>query len=365
MAWLFLGLVSLPFAAVLYVLTQRLGPRLLEAVPETPLAGAGEVPARGARRRIQARQLMGLRAGAAVALLALVAIGVNRGVRTTPNPKVVAPAGEVQLPSPIALKVQARFGADGTGSTQLHDPRDIAVDPAGNVYVADTGNKRVLKFSPTGSPAGAWTDIFTEPSSLAAVKDGLVVDDSETGRLRKFGFDGNPVPGFEHNLGLSHPRGIAAGPDGTIYVADTANNRILMVGPDGMPRGAFDTKGAQLEQPTGVAVDEQGSIYSIEPAASRIQKFAPDGALQAHLYLPSAVTVFPPRAIWIPGHGLTVTLPDQNELLTYGPAGVPQATFVPEAPAPLRPLGLALAHDGKSVWVVWNNSASATLLLWP
>jgi len=208
-------------------------------------------------------------------------------------------------------------------------------------------------------------ELIDRVMAVAVDKEGIVVDDSEPGHLHKFDFAGKPVPGFERDLGLSHSRGIAAGPDGVIYAGDTANNRILKVAPDGAPLGAFDTKGTKLEQPTGVAVDEQGSIYSIEPAASRIQKFAPDGALQAHLYLPTAVTVFPPRAIWIPGRGLTVTLPDQNELLTYGPAGVPQATFAPEAPAPLRPLGLALAPDGQSVWVVWNNSATVTLLLWP
>jgi DNA-binding beta-propeller fold protein YncE len=306
-----------------------------------------------------------MRAAGAVGVLALVAFGVSRWSRATPGPKAVPAAAEVQLPPPTGLKVQARFGADGAGPGQMHDARDVAVDSAGNVYVADTGNKRVLKFKPDGSPAGVWAGPFGEPSSLAVVKDGVVVDDSETGRLRKFDFDGKPIDGFEHAVGLSHPRGIAAGPDGIIYAGDTANNRIVKIGPDGALLGAFDTKGTKLEQPTGVAIDQQGSIYSIEPAASRIQKFAPDGALQAHLYLPGTVTVFPPRAVWIPGRGLTVTLPDQNELLTYGPAGVPQATFVPEAPAPLRPLGLALAPGGQAVWVVWNTSSKATMLLWP
>jgi hypothetical protein len=319
----------------------------------------------GARPRLGRRQMAGVRAGAAVLVLALVAFGVSRWPQQASGPQAVPAAAEVQLPAPLPLKVETRLGAEGTGPAQLHDPRDIAVDPAGNVYVADTGNKRVLKFKPDGSPAGDWSGPFAEPSSLAVVKDGLIVDDSETGHLLKFDLDGKLVGGFERELGLSHPRGIAAGPDGVIYAADTANNRILKVGLDGAPLGAFDTKGTKLEQPTGVAIDQQGSLYSVEPAASRIQKFAPDGALQAHLYLPSGVTVFPPRGIWIPGRGLTVSLPDRNELLTYGPAGIPEATFAPEAPAPLRPLGLALAPGGQSVWVVWNSTAAATLLLWP
>ncbi|MFI5268758.1 MAG: NHL repeat-containing protein, partial [Chloroflexota bacterium] len=245
MTWLFLGLVSLPFAAVLYVLTQRLAPRLLELVPEPSSPLVEQNLAGPTRPRLSSRQLTALRAAAAVLVLALVAVGVSRWPQATPNPKAVAPAAEVQLPPPIALKVQTRFGADGSSPAQFHDPRDVAVDPAGNVYVADTGNKRILKFKPDGSPAGTWTGAFTEPSSLAVVKDGLIVDDSETGHLHKFDFDGKPVPGFEHDLGLSHPRGIAAGPDGAIYAGDTANNRILKVAPDGAPLGAFDTKGAK------------------------------------------------------------------------------------------------------------------------
>jgi len=196
-------------------------------------------------------------------------------------------------------------------------------------------------------------------------KDGIIVDDSEAAQLHKYDFDGKPVAGFEHDIGLSHPRGITVRPEGTIYVGDTANNRIFKVGPDGAPLGAFDTKGTKLEQPTGVAVDEQGSVYTIEPAASRIQKFAPDGALQAHLFLPVSVTVYPPRAVWMPGRGLAASLPDEHQIVTYNADGVPQATFIPEGPAAQKPMGLAVAPDRKSVWVVWNTGGTVTQLLWP
>jgi len=103
--------------------------------------------------------------------------------------------------------------------------------------------------------------------------------------------------------------------------------------------------------------------------ASRIQKFAADGTLQANLFLPPAVTLFPPRAAWVAGRGLVASLPDQNELLSYGPDGIPTATFVPRpdpaAPAPLRALGLAPSTDHGLVWVVWNTSSAVTELAWP
>jgi hypothetical protein len=366
-ARLLLGLIALPLAAALYLIAPRLTALVLEPAPDAVAQPPPAVRSR-TRRRLTRAQLPYARAAGAVLVLALVTLGVSRWPAAKPGPTVVPAAAAVQLPPPTPLKIQARFGSDGAGQGQLHDPRDLAVDPAGNVYVADTGNKRVVKFRPDGSFALSWTAAaqggLVEPSSITVVPDGLIVDDSETARLHKYDFDGKPIPGFEHDLGLSHPRGIAAGPEGTIYVGDTANNRILRVGPDGALLNLFDTKGTKLEQPAGVGVDDQASVYSIEPAASRIQKFAADGTLQAHLFLPPGVTPYPSRAAWIPGRGLTVTLPEQNELASYSPTGVPQATFIAEGVA-ARPLGLAMAPDKQSVWVVWNGSSNGAQLLWP
>jgi sugar lactone lactonase YvrE len=381
MGWLALGLIALPFAAAAYLAFERLAPRLLQPVPEPSVEGeyrgSGAAAQPRSRRWPSAspRQLTALRVAAAVAALLVLVALLNR-----PGANLAVPAAAPErsvpglpLPAPAPLSVQVRFGGDGPGAGQLHDPRDIAVDAAGNVYVADTGHRRVLKFRPDGSGAGLLTSsaegAFAEPSSVAVTRDGLIVDDSDRAQLHKFDFSGQPIGSFDHDLGLAHPRGITVAPDGTIYVGDTANSRILKVAPDGSSLGAFNTKGAKLEQPTGVAIDEQGSVYSVEPAASRIQKFTADGTLQASFYLPPSVTVYPPRAAWIPGRGLVVSLPEQSELLEYGPAGTLQATFVPQpeatAPAPRRALGLAPAPDGASVWVVWNMSSDVTQLVWP
>lgn len=378
MGWVFLGLITLPFAALAYAGFERVLPRLLQPAPEasTPIDRSSPDVRNKLRWAPSRRQTAVLRGTAAVVVLLTIAVILGRrqtGVSATAVAPAAPRAPETQLPPPIPLQVQLRFGTDGSGEGQLRDPRDVAVDPAGNIYLADTGNKRVVKFNPDDSPAAQWSSsakgAFVEPSALAVVKDGVIVDDSETAQIHKFDFNGQPVAAFEHDLGLSHPRGIAAAPDGTIYVGDTANNRIVKLGSDGSPLPGFDSRGVKLEQPTGIAIDEQGSIYSIEPAASRIQKFAADGILQASFFLPPSVTLYPPRALWISGHGLVVSLPDQNELLAYGPAGAPLGTFVPEpqtgAVAPLRALGLAAPADEGSVWVVWNATGTITKLAWP
>src|SRR5438034_3451706 len=97
LGWLFLGLVALPFAAVLYVLVERFGPRLLEPEPALPEASpAGETPAGW---RLSPGILRYARAAAAVIVLGLVAFGVSRWPAapsggSRPIPKAV----EVQLP---------------------------------------------------------------------------------------------------------------------------------------------------------------------------------------------------------------------------------------------------------------------------
>jgi len=373
MAWLFLGLVTLPFAALLYVGFQRLAPRLLEPAPEAvsvepPRSWRGSpLGLKLGRRTVQA-----VRVGLAVVVVAGIGLVVAR-TRTggTETARPVVPAPEQQLPAPVPLQVKAHLGADGAADGQLHDPRDVAVDPSGDVFVADTGNKRVVKFGPDGAFVTSWSDgpagKFIEPSALAVAKDGLIVDDSEAAHLYKFDFTGKLIPGFEHDLALSHPRGIGAAPDGTVFVADTGNSRILKVHSDGTSAGEFDTKGVKLEQPSAVAFDDQSNVYSIEVAAKRIQKFSPDGALMGNSFLPGGVTVFPPRGMWAAGRGLVVNLPDQNAALSYDASGGPQSTFaaMPSDVTGLEhPTGIAAAPDNSGFWLLWGKASVATLLAW-
>ncbi len=76
------------------------------------------------------------------------------------------------------------------------------------------------------------------------------------------------------------PAGIAVGPSGTVYVADSARNRIQRFGPDGALLGEWGAPGSgegQFAAPWGVATDDRGRVYVVDYGNSRIQRFGPEG----------------------------------------------------------------------------------------
>ena len=135
----------------------------------------------------------------------------------------------------------------------------MAVDGAGNVYVADAGNNLIRKITPGGT-------VSTLAGTLAAV------DTSNT-------VSGQPL--------FSAPTGVAVDAAGNVYVADAGNNRICVVSQSGNTRtlagsgnaGSNDGAGvsATFNNPTGVAVDATGNVYVADMLNNLIRKITPDG----------------------------------------------------------------------------------------
>jgi len=151
----------------------------------------------------------------------------------------------------------AGIGGDGGPAAQakLADPAGIAITPDGALYISDEGNHRVRRVGTDG--------IITTAAGIA-----------------QFGFGGDGGPATL--AALSNPDGIAAGPDGSVYVTD--NNRVRRIAPDGIidtvagstPSGFGGDGGfakqAQLLSPRGVAVGPDGSIYVSDANNNRIRR---------------------------------------------------------------------------------------------
>lgn len=156
-------------------------------------------------------------------------------------------AGEAEGNMPLTV---ARFA----------DPYGVALDAAGNIYIADAGdNNRIRKLTPGGAT-----------STLAGGKEGFA--------------DG---PGAQAMFNT--PSGIAIDALGNLYVADTGNNAIRKVAPDGTVNtlagsgvaGTADGKGreAQFNGPVGVAVGDDGVVYVADTYNDAIRRIAPDGTV--------------------------------------------------------------------------------------
>ena len=130
-----------------------------------------------------------------------------------------------------------KWGSSGLGNGEFDRPQGITADSSGNIYVTDSlgGSGRLQKFTSNGVFITVWGESwgypFVSPRGIATDGSGYVyVADSHFNCIYKFTADGDFVtqignPGTEQGQ-LSGPNDVSLGPDGRVYVADTANNRI-------------------------------------------------------------------------------------------------------------------------------------------
>ncbi len=126
---------------------------------------------------------------------------------------------------------------------------------------------------------------YTAPKGVAAAPDGTVyVADSENHRIQHFSASGS-VLGTWGSLGSRDgqfwaPSSVAVGPDGTVYVADTKNNRIQHFGATGSFVGKWGSQGSgdgRFGSPSSVAVAHDGSVYVADTDNHRVQRFSASG----------------------------------------------------------------------------------------
>ncbi|MCU0610810.1 MAG: PEGA domain-containing protein [Candidatus Eisenbacteria bacterium] len=132
------------------------------------------------------------------------------------------------------------------GGQSLHQPTDVAVGPDGRVLVCDSGNHRLVWFSPQGQHVATWG-----------------------GR--------GDTPGM-----FQHPEGAAIAENGLVYVADWGNNRIQVLTPQGTVQKIFGERGlapGQLQGPTTVCLEEGGYLLVVDSFNDRVQRFRRDGTI--------------------------------------------------------------------------------------
>jgi sugar lactone lactonase YvrE len=214
--------------------------------------------------------------------------------------------------------------ADGAGaSASFNTPSALALDAAGNLYVADTGNNRVRKVTPEG--------VVT---TLAG--DGAA------------GY----VDGPAAEARFDSPVGVAVDKDGAVYVADTYNDRVRVITKEGAVKtlagsgspAYADGAGASasFDTPCGVAVNEVGEVYVADTGNDRLRKITKDGQV-------TTLNLFDPTSNTRPADAQhdNAKTDDNTGAAANVNANVNATNATNVAPFELsNPVGLAITRDG-------------------
>jgi sugar lactone lactonase YvrE len=230
-----------------------------------------------------------------------------------------SPAQAQGIITTVAGNGQPGYSGDGGPATaaSLSGAVGVAVDAAGNLYVADTSGNRIRKVTPGGTittVAGNGGAVYSGdggPATAASLNwpSGLAVDaagnlyiaDNHNHRIRKVTAGGtittaagNGQQGYSGDGGpataasLNSPYAVAVDSAGNLYIVDSNNNRIRQVAPGGtittVAGGGSGGDGgpataASLASPGGVAVDSAGNLYIADSSNCRVRKVIPGGTI--------------------------------------------------------------------------------------
>jgi DNA-binding beta-propeller fold protein YncE len=199
----------------------------------------------------------------------------------------------------IELAADRAFGGPGL----LDGPRDIAVAPDGSIYVADSRNHRIQRFDASGELIDEWGSqpaiqrgtnaegFFNEPWGIAVSPDGefVYVADTWNHRIQKFTAEGRFLDQWgafgqdpANPEAYWGPRGIAVDNDGNVLLTDTGNKRVVVFDANGNFLTQFGGQGfglGEFDEPVGIAVDpDTNNVFVADTWNQRVQVFSRDAS---------------------------------------------------------------------------------------
>jgi DNA-binding beta-propeller fold protein YncE len=263
----------------------------------------------------------------------------------------------------------------GSGKGEFDSPLGMCIDANGNILVADTGNGRIEKFSPSGTflsvigMKGSGHGQLGEPNGIAVDPSGniYVAEVASNHRVQKLAPDGTFIAEWKGpELGFYGPRRIAIGPDNSIYVVDQGHDRIVKFSPDGHVLSNWGSKGSgdgQFNDPTSVAVDSTiGKVYVADPTNKRIQVFDQNGKFLTKWIIPEwgQPAGFEDLVIDSKMGRVYASSANMNSVLIFDLNGTRVGNLTPKPPDRLDgPAALALADRKLYVLNMHGNRVSA------
>ena len=196
----------------------------------------------------------------------------------------------VQVFDAATGKFISRFGGKGDDDHQLEKPEGIAVDPAGNIFVADYNTGFVKKYDAKFKWLLTFSEYGTGPGQNQKSEfmdigfDRLYMPEAGNHRVNVFDLAGKflfTFGGMGTEPGkMNNPESARFNSKGVLFVSDLKNDRIQFFDKDGKLLGGWGKTGSepgQFRSPAGVAIDAQDRVYVTEIGNDRVQVFDKDG----------------------------------------------------------------------------------------
>ena len=259
------------------------------------------------------------------------------------------------------------WGERGQGDGQYFNfPRFTATNAAGDVFVSD--DREVRQFAADGTFLRR-SDAISFPGGIEVDNQGSVwVTGTGENSIRRYSptlqllnyISGSRIPG-----GLNSPFGIATGPNGKIYVADSRNHRIIRLSNTGIYEFAWGSLGhvpstvpGKFSSPVGITIDSKGRVYVSETWGHRIQVFTPDGAYLYGWGVPGQTGEQPATPYEVSGDGDYFLYASDY---TFGQAEVHKYALVPA----VKPAGQPGYVPGQDPgYFIWSDDGSYWHLRW-
>ncbi|HEV7615461.1 MAG TPA: hypothetical protein VGO36_04455 [Solirubrobacterales bacterium] len=234
-------------------------------------------------------------------------------------------AGHVYLSHPQGSAQIQQYSADGAlladwgnfaRSGSALQPRGVATDAAGDLYVGDSSRDLLSVLGPDGATLRQWK-ADSRDLAVGAGGDVYVAGPHE---VQRFAADGALLSkwgaGGEGDGQFGSVYGIDTSPSGLVYVADTYSSRIQVFSADGAfvtKWGSFGCDEGEFVYPYGIATDAAGDVYVADTANARIQKFSGSGAFlgswgghgrgPGRFYTPTSVATDPAGFVYVADAG--------------------------------------------------------------
>lgn len=174
------------------------------------------------------------------------------------------------------------LGVVNTGAISLVGPRGIAVDAIDNLYILNSDSSGIVKVTPSGQATSIPVNVagipLSTPWGITVAESGdIYIADTGNQRILKLNAQGAGTVVSTGTYTLSDPHGVAVDQNGNLYIGDTFNNRVLKVAANGVT-SVVSTGSVTLGRAGAVTVDPVGNLYILD-GGGQIVEVATDGTV--------------------------------------------------------------------------------------